>query len=86
VFRDSPPGPDPRRSEASVVGEEYPTVDVNSALPDATRVKVSKFLQEFRGVTAGQTNRKGYYWGRDAVASYHQIATGSASRHVAVGL
>ena len=32
MFRDSPSGPDPRRSEASVVGEEDPTVDVKFCL------------------------------------------------------
>ncbi len=30
VFRDSPPGPDPRSSEASVVGEDDPTVELSS--------------------------------------------------------
>ena len=30
VFRDSPPGPDPRRSEASVVGEQDPSTRENA--------------------------------------------------------
>ncbi len=41
MFRDSPLGPDPRRSEASVVGEEDSTFDVNSALVSSSLFGVS---------------------------------------------